>query len=157
MAWNNNTISLQKDDPVLYQEFVNDVKGEPFFERAEKPDDHKIWEKAEQWDAGYISDKVIFLTLTADIQKDRIEAGLMGWGRNRQSYMIDYWTFHGETRLIESKCWKELYSKIISEYKRSDDVSMRVQIAFIDSQYNKDQVNTFCDQFDYHPNTLAGV
>ena len=146
-----------KDDPLLWPDFVNDVRGETWEEKEEAPVDHELMSLAEDWECGYIHRDVVFLTLTADIQGDRIEASLMGWGFQKQGYMIDYWNLPGEPHINESECWKQLAEKIESSYKRSDGIEMRIQIAFIDSQYLKDQVNHFCEQFAYHPDMISGV
>jgi len=146
-----------KDDIMRFPDFVNDVLGETWEERVESPDKHFLMEHAEDWDRGYISDQAIFLTLTADIQGNRIEASLHAWGRDKRSWAVDYWTFEGEPHEIESKCWKKLHEKITNTYRRADGMKMLVDIAFIDSQYNTSQVNTFCDQFNYHPESISGV
>ncbi|MEN6475832.1 MAG: terminase gpA endonuclease subunit [Syntrophaceae bacterium] len=146
-----------KDDPFLLPDFVNDVLAETWQERMEQPDMHELMRNAEGWEPGYINRDVVFLGLMADIQGDRIEAGVVGFGRNRQYWFIDYWPFEGETINIESECWKKLDEKITSTYTRADGVEMHVQIAFIDSQYHKDQVIAFCDQYDYHPEVVSGV
>jgi phage terminase large subunit GpA-like protein len=149
-----------KDDPFLLPTFVNDVMAETWKENTVKPDEHELYllsQEYEHWKIGEIKKNVIFLTLTADIQKDRIEAGLIGFGRDRQGYLIDYWTFEGNPSMVEDKCWKQLADKILSKYTREDGQEMFVQIAFIDSQYLSDTVDLFCDSFPYDPNGIAGV
>ncbi|PKL40768.1 MAG: hypothetical protein CVV44_03940 [Spirochaetae bacterium HGW-Spirochaetae-1] len=146
-----------KDDPLLLPDFINDVLGETWQERIDAPDIHELRKNAEGWERGYISDRVIFLTLAADVQGDRIEAGLVGWGRNKESWFIDYWNIPGSPHLVEDQCWKKLEEIVTATYRRADNVEMNVQIAFVDSQYHKDQVYNFCDQFDYHQESIAGV
>ena len=149
-----------KDDPLKFPDFINDVLGETWKENEFKPDINELMQLAqefEHWPIGFIKKEVIFLTLAADIQKDRIEAGLIGWGRNKQGYMIDYWTFEGDPASVENKSWKALSEKIYAKYKREDGQEMFVQYAFIDSQYLSDTVDLFCDGFPYSENTMAGV
>jgi len=147
-----------KDDMILYPDFVNDTLAETFAERADAPEAHELMRYAEDWETGYISNQILFLTLAADIQGDRIEAGIVGWGRERQAWVIDYWNFEGDTREVESDCWKRLAEKITNTYSRADGSQIYVSIAFVDSQYHKDQVNAFCDNnFNYSPGTINGV
>jgi phage terminase large subunit GpA-like protein len=149
-----------KDDPFLLPDFVNNVLAETWKESEFKPDENQLLllaQEFEQWPRGHINKNVLFLTLQADIQKDRIEAGLMGWGRNRQGYMIDYWTFEGNPSMVENQTWKELREKLTALYRREDGQEMRVQIALIDSQYLSDTVDLFCDSFDYNPFEISGV
>jgi phage terminase large subunit GpA-like protein len=147
-----------KDDPLALQDFINDVLGETSKEQQEAPKMHELMRYAEDWDSGHINSKVIMLTLTADIQLDRIEAGLVGWGKDKEAWFIDYWTFKGDTREIESDCWLRLAEKIQADYIRADGINIDVQVALIDSQYNKEQVNAFCsNNFSHVANSVKGV
>ena len=149
-----------KDDPFLLPEFINDVMAETWKESDQKPNDHVLLQLAqefERWPRGHIDRKVLLLTLQADIQADRIEAGLMGWGRNKQGYMIDYWVFEGNPSEVEDKSWKALAEKINIKYLREDGQELYVMLAFIDSQYLSDTVDLFCDGFPYQEGTIAGV
>jgi len=149
-----------KDDPFLWPEFVNDVMAETWQESDEKPDEHELLNLSreyELWERGHIKRNVLILVLAADIQKDRIEAGLMGWGRNKQGYQIDYWTFEGNTEDLEDRCWRELAEKINGTYTREDGLDMTVTVSFIDSQYRSAVVDSFCEGFDYSHNNVKGV
>lgn len=149
-----------KDDPFLLPDFVNNVLAETWKESEFKPDENQLFllaQEFELWPRGSIKKDILFLTLQADIQKDRIEAGLMGWGRNRQGYMIDYWTFEGNPSMVESQVWQSLREKITALYRREDGQEMNVQIALIDRQYLTDTVDLFCDTFHYDPALLSGV
>lgn len=148
------------DDPFKFKDFVNDVMAETWKENTVKPNDSELYltaQEFEHWKIGEIKKDVLFLTLTADIQQDRIECGLIGWGRNRQGYLINYWTFTGDPSAVENECWKKLSEKILSKYTREDGQEMFVQVAFIDSQYLSDTVDLFCDSFPYDPSGIAGV
>lgn len=149
-----------KDDPFKFKDFVTDTLGETWKESDNKPDDNELFvlaQEYEHWTRGTIKKEILFLTIAVDIQKDRLECGLCGWGRNRQGYLIDYWTFEGKPEEVEDKCWKALNEKILAKYIREDKQEMFVQIAFIDSQYLSDTVDLFCDGFPYDPNGIAGV
>jgi phage terminase large subunit GpA-like protein len=149
-----------KDDPFLFPTFVNDVMAETWKENTVKPDDNALFilsQEYEHWKIGEIRKEVLFLTLSADVQKNRIECGLIGWGRSRQGFLINYWTFEGDPSTVESDCWKKLSDKILSKYVRDDGQEMFVQVAFIDSQYLSDTVDLFCDSFPYDSTGIAGV
>lgn len=149
-----------KDDPFKFKDFVTDTLGETWKESANKPDDNELFvlsQEYELWNRGFIKKDIMFLTLSCDVQKDRLEAGLMGWGRNRQGYMIDYWTFNGNTAEVESDCWERLREKIYTKFKREDGQELFVNIAFVDTSYLSDTVDLFCGSFDYDPNGIAGV
>lgn len=149
-----------KDDPFLLPTFVNDVMAETWKENTAKPNDSELYllaQEYEHWNIGDIKKNILFLTITVDVQKDRLEGGLVGWGRDRQGYLIDYWTFEGNPAVLEDKCWKQLSERILKKYVREDGQEMFVQIAFIDSQYLSDTVDLFCDSFPYDPTEIGGV
>lgn len=149
-----------KDDPLKLPDFINDVLGETWQENRTKPDEHElllIAQEFEQWPRGHIKKEVIFLTLTCDVQADRLEFSLCGWGHNKQAYIIQYWVEEGETHVLEDQCWKNLYEAITAKYEREDGQELFVQVAFIDSQYESLTVDAFCDQFNYDPDNIAGV
>jgi len=149
-----------KDDPFLLPDFVNDVMAETWKESDHKPNEHfllQIAQEFEQWPRGHIKREVLLLTIEADIQQDRIEAALIGWGRGKQGYCIDYWVFEGDPSIVEDKCYKNLSDKILAKYTREDGQEIPVMIAFIDSQYLSDTVDLFCDGFPYDPDGIAGV
>lgn len=149
-----------KDDPFKFKDFVNDVLGETWKESANKPDDNELYilaQEFEQWPRGYIKKEIMFLTLACDVQQDRLEFGLMGFGKNRQGYLIDYWSEQGNPSEVENICWQKLSEKILAKYKREDGQELYVQVAFIDSSYLSDTVDLFCSAFPYDPNGIGGV
>lgn len=146
-----------KDDPVLLPDFINDVLGEPSRVLAEKPDIHELMAYAENWAIGDINKDVILLTLAVDVQKDRLEAGLMGWGRERQGWFINRWVFKGNPKNIEDKSWKHIEEIISNEYMKEGGELLNISITFIDQQYLTDSVTAFVDSFDYDKNSVNGV
>lgn len=149
-----------KDDPFRFKDFVTDTLGETWKESENKPDENELFvisQEFEQWPRGTINKNVLFLTLACDVQGDRLEAGLMGWGRNRQGYLIDYWTFPGNPSELEDKSWKALEEKIYAKYVREDKQELFVQIAFIDTSYLSDTVDLFCETFPFDPTGISGV
>jgi phage terminase large subunit GpA-like protein len=147
-----------KDDPLLYPDFKNDVLAETSTDEAGKPVIAEIMRNSiTDKDQGVIPQEVIFLTIQADIQQDRIEAGLCGWGRRNQMFFCDYWKIPGNPAQTDDPCWDVLKEKILNSYTREDGVILRPQISFVDSGYLKPQVNMFCDQFQYYSESVMGV
>lgn len=152
MAWHR----AQKDKSRM-PDFVNDFLGETYYLDQETPEPHHLQARAERWECGEIPKGVLFLTLAADIQKDRIEAGLVGWGENQQSWALNYWVFEGKPNDLDSECWNELDKVISAEYQTDDGRQLRPMITFVDAGYLTQQVETFCDRFDYSDAQMNGV
>jgi phage terminase large subunit GpA-like protein len=147
-----------KDDALLFPDFVNDVWAETWEEKIASPQPHFLEARAEDWPRGYIPAGVLFTTLAADIQADRIEAMLVGWGKNKESWALNYWSFPGTTEDTGSPCWKDLERVIDIDYIRSDQVNLGHPIvSFIDAGYLQAQVNAFCAGFEYGPRQVDGV
>jgi phage terminase large subunit GpA-like protein len=147
-----------RHDPQLLPDFVNDVLAETWEESVQTPKPEGIQARAEEWEPGYIPRGVLFTTLAADIQADRIEAGLWGWGRNKESWALNYWVFEGTTAEINAPCWNNLEQVLTAEYTREDGVNLGTpMITFIDTRYLPNVVNNFVDRFQYHPRVVDGV
>jgi phage terminase large subunit GpA-like protein len=149
-----------KDDPILLPDFVNDVLAECWEETKIKPEPHELMARADGYEFGTIPNGVAFTTLAADIQADRIEACLMGWARNMEAWVLQYWVFDGTTADPDAPCWAKLHEIIERNYPRADGLSLGGPlVTFIDAGYNTTQVNYFCDQYTYDKTgrTIGGV
>jgi phage terminase large subunit GpA-like protein len=101
---------------------------------------------------------VLVLTAGVDVQKDRIECEVVGWGKNDESWSIDYRVFQGETGLdvgtsdddIEddgeplSSVWDDLADYLAGSFAGD---TFRVQCVCIDSGYLTTRVYKFCKQY----------
>jgi phage terminase large subunit GpA-like protein len=149
-----------KDDPITYPDFVNDTWGECWEETQTKPEPGALMRRAEEYEFGTIPAGVAFLTLAADIQGDRIEACLMGWARNAEAWVLNYWVFDGATIEPDAPCWNHLHEIIDCEYARVDGLGLgNPLVTFVDAGYYTSQVNHFCDQYVYDPSgrRIGGV
>ena len=147
-----------KDDPTLLPDFINDVLAETWEEKVQTPQPEGIAARAEDWETGHIPRRVLFTTLAADIQADRIEVGLWGWARNKESWALNYWTFDGTTAEIDAPCWNKLEEVISTHAIREDGLDLGTpMVSFIDAGFLQPVVNNFCDRFTYHPKMVDGV
>jgi phage terminase large subunit GpA-like protein len=146
-----------QDDRGKLQDFVNDVLGETYAEDVDKPEPHFLMSRAEDWTIGHIPESVKLLTLGADIQGDRIEAGIQGWNTNNETWILDYKVLPGNPENQESDCWKRLDDMITKEYVRADGEILNVLVSFIDAGYLESRVMGFCDQYMYNKHQIKGV
>ena len=90
----------------------NTILGETWQERGEAPDWQRLYERRELFDLGTVQEGALVLTAGADVQRDRIEVDVWGWGRDVRSWLVDHIVLEGDTARVE--VWDEL-SKLLGE------------------------------------------
>lgn len=86
--------------------FKNTVLGETWQERGEAPDWQRLYDRREQWLLGSVAWGVLFLTAGADVQRDRIEIDVWGWGRDMRSWLVDHIVLEGD--VTQPEVWAKL-------------------------------------------------
>ena len=127
--------------------FVNTRLGQPYVAHGEAPDVELVYLKREAYEMGACPHGVLFLTMGADIQANRIEAEVVGWGLNHESWSIDHVIFDGDTNLNE--VWED-FEKFIRDKLydiEGSPVKLPIQIAFVDSGYRTQKVYNFVRKF----------
>jgi Terminase large subunit gpA, endonuclease domain len=81
--------------------FKNSALGEPWVETDEAPDWQRLYERREAWQIGTVPSGALFLTVGADVQKDRIEIDVR-WGRGHESWLFDHIVIEGGPEHAES-------------------------------------------------------
>lgn len=84
----------------------NTVLGETWQELGEAPEWQRLYERRDDWQLGSIPEKALVLTAGADVQRDRIEIDVWGWGRNLESWLVDHVVFEGD--VARSEVWDAL-------------------------------------------------
>lgn len=118
--------------------FVNTQLAETFEEAGESPEHMRLYERRELYEINTCPKGVLFLTAGCDVQKDRIEVEIVGWGRGKESWSIDYRVLMGETSTPTP--WKEL-DKILNEtWTLHGGAETQIKVLAIDSGYNTQHV-----------------
>lgn len=84
----------------------NTVLGETWQEKGEAPDWERLYERREDWNLGQAPEGVLLLTAGADVQRDRIEVDVWGWGRNLESWLVDHIVLDGD--VARPEVWQDL-------------------------------------------------
>lgn len=80
-----------------------------------------------------VPDGVLVLTLGADVQDDRIEAEILGTGKNGETWSIDYLTLFGDVASLLDGTDDRLDELVVREYVRASGLRMRIAAGCIDS------------------------
>lgn len=122
---------LVKDDPVMRQTFINTTLGLPYEDSGDKALNEKtLLERCEVY-AAEVPDGVTLLTAGIDTQDNRLEAEIVGWGRNEESWSIDYEVFEGDLDTPEP--WERLDAYLQQVWRRADGRGYSIMAACIDS------------------------
>jgi phage terminase large subunit GpA-like protein len=84
----------------------------------------------------------LVLTAGFDVQTDRIEMEVVGWGKDEESWSIEYRIFKGSPGMPE--IWNEIDAALKKLYLHESGVQVRIVCAYIDSGYHTKQVYRFC-------------
>ncbi|ABK45078.1 phage terminase GpA [Magnetococcus marinus MC-1] len=86
---------LVHKDPPRLKVWINTKLGETWEEDADRVDGEGLMERREAWGALLPAD-VAVLTAGVDVQDDRLEIEIVGWGRDEESWSIDYRVLWGD-------------------------------------------------------------
>ena len=78
------------------QAFVNLYLGRPWKVRGDAPEWQRLYDRREEWPPDRLPLGVLILTAGVDVQKDRLEIRVWGWGRGQQCWLIDKRVIQGE-------------------------------------------------------------
>ena len=76
--------------------FYNTRRGEVVKSDKVKLEWEAVAKRREPYQLRTIPAGILQLSAGADIQGDRIEAGIVGWGRGERAAVIDYTTIYGD-------------------------------------------------------------
>lgn len=87
--------------------------------------------RRENWREGHLPEGVALLTFGADVQDDRIEVEVVGWGKDQESWSIDYHVVPGP--MSDPAVRAKLDQYLLSVFRRDDGRVFRVAAGCIDS------------------------
>jgi terminase, large subunit len=132
-----------KDDTLTRQTFVNLVLGLPYEEREDRVLSERVLARqTEVWPAE-VPDGVAVLTAGVDVQGDRVEIEVVGWGRNEESWSIEHEVVDGDPESVE--LWDRVDTFLLKTWKRNDGRRFEVRAACVDSGgHHTQRVYEFC-------------
>lgn len=125
--------------PDKIRTFVNTVLGEVYREKGDAPEWEKLYARRLDYKPNSIPDPdCMVLTAGVDVQKNRLEVEVVGWGPNMRSWSIDYRVFMGDTQ--EDEVWAELEAMLAERWEHPGEMPMQIQRMCVDAGYNTQKV-----------------
>lgn len=119
-----------KRDPMRLKTWVNTFLGETWEDQGEQVDEHDLMERGEDW-GGELPEDVLLLTAGVDVQDDRLEIEIVGWGRGEESWSIDYQTIYGDPSTAD--LWMQLDQHLQQSFTHPIHGEMALRSTCIDS------------------------
>jgi phage terminase large subunit GpA-like protein len=133
--------------------FTNTVLGKTYEEPGEAPEWKRLYLRREPYTIGTVPVGVAFLTCGVDIQKDRIELEVVGWGLKKESWSIEYQVLPGNTS--EDAVWEALEEALGRTFPGEEGGNYSIRMTAIDSGFQTQSVYNFCRKFA--PNRVVAV
>lgn len=110
--------------------WVNTCLGETWEERGESANEDGILKRREEYSAD-LSNGVLVLTAGVDVQKDRFEIEVVGWGKGYESWGIEYSKIYCSPEKAEA--WALLEEYLGKEFYFENGSGLLIACTFIDT------------------------
>lgn len=114
----------------LLKSWVNTTLGESWEEKGETVEADTLPARRERYDVD-VPDGVLLLTAGVDVQDDRFEIEIVGWGEGKETWGIEYKVIPGDLKRPE--IWRQLDEYLTQTWENPDGVKLNIAAACMDS------------------------
>jgi phage terminase large subunit GpA-like protein len=118
-----------RKNPEQLRVWINTYLGETWEDAGEQIDDYDLAERREVIET--IPEDVMFLTCGTDVQDNRLECSIVGWGRDDESWVVEHVTLYGDPSTPQ--LWSALDSVIFKTYDTVDGRQIGIRATCVDS------------------------
>ena len=115
---------LDQGNPEGMKVWVNTELGETWEERGEQVEDTELFNRREIYDA-VVPEEVLVLTAGVDVQDDRFEVEIVGWGVGKESWGIRYQIEYHQSEDSSSEYKKVKKNKSASRAPAGESIEQR--------------------------------
>lgn len=120
-----------RKNPELAVTFSNTILGLPYESETQRIEVNELAERAEDWPRRTIPAGCLILTVGIDVQHNRWAVRVEGWGRNEQSWCIDYIEIPGDPTREDD--WSALDAVVFAPIVNRFGITLRPSCIAIDS------------------------
>ena len=120
--------------------WTNTVLGETWEEQGDEVEDVLLLARREKYPCS-VPREALVLTAGVDVQNDRLEVEVVGWGIGEESWGIDFRTIWGDPG--QPQVWTQLREFIAKTYRHESGHRLRVRLVCVDSGFATQQVYEF--------------
>jgi terminase, large subunit len=146
----------ERGDISLLKTFVNTTLGETWEEKGEAADEHALQARAEDYPLCVVPAGALELTAGVDIQGNRCEIAVWGWGVLMESWDIDHAIIEFNPAAEED--WLQVEQYLMRRYPQAWHTGAHLSLASItiDSNYQTQAVYSFVRRMQYRMKVWAG-
>jgi phage terminase large subunit GpA-like protein len=119
-----------KKFPETLQTWVNAALGETW-EQGSTIEPGSLLERREQYGPDSIPSEVLLLTVGGDVQDDRVELQLLGWGADEENWILEQKVFRGDPG--KADLWSEVDEYLLRRFTTEDGRLLLIEAAALDS------------------------
>jgi len=116
--------------PDTLRVFLNTTLAESWEDTGERVDDFAVAERAEEY-GPKLDRNILVLSCGVDVQDDRLELEVVGWGKEEESWSVDYRTLYGDPSTPQ--LWQDLDNILSGKYETEDGRELQIRSTCIDS------------------------
>jgi phage terminase large subunit GpA-like protein len=135
LSWAEIAAAAEKaaGDTHRVQTFTNTVLGQTYAAPSEAPDWRRLRDRQSTALLGQVPRGVLFLTAGVDVQRDRLEVSVWGWGRGLRSWLVDHRILEGDPSA--ESCWTALSTLCAATWPVGDGLAMPLAKVAIDTGF----------------------
>jgi phage terminase large subunit GpA-like protein len=118
-----------KSNPEQLRVWTNTYLGQTWSDIGETVDDYMLSERREEMPK--VPDDALILVAGVDVQDNRLEISIIGYGRDDESWVIDHITLYGDPSTPQ--LWTALDSYLFARYETENGRQIAIRAACIDS------------------------
>ena len=118
-----------KKSPDQLRVWTNTYLGETWEDAGERVDDWELAERREPLNP--IPDDVLMLTAGVDVQDNRLEVSVIGWGRDDESWVLSHETLYGDPSTPQ--LWAALDTRLTQTYTTDEGRTLPIRASCVDS------------------------
>lgn len=130
-----------KEEPLRLKTWVNTVLGETWEERGTSIEPESLASRLDRYEAE-VPHGVGVLVAGVDVQADRLEAQVKGYGAGEESWLIAHTQVHGDPG--RQATWLELDRFLRQPWAHASGRRIGVECTAVDSQFHSEEVYRFC-------------
>lgn len=122
--------ALDQGDQTLMQVWTNTRLAETWELQGNKIAEAEVQKRAEAYQLRTVPRGVLLITAAVDVQGDRLELQLLGWGRGEECWVLDYQKIYGDP--AEPVVWAQLDEILQVPLVNAFGLPLRIEAAAVD-------------------------